>query len=163
MIKSRTSRTARTYLKINSTTNAIFLMIQLTRKQFSIMTRSAFCKCNSLDEATDSNSHSCQYRDAHVTNSVLLTVKNLRRMRDWIVSKTSSEIAVRSNWALSMWMWDEMQKIEKISKSDIFNAIATTTFFAFNFSSNQLIDFSIRSRRIEDSKRIRIQNSLSLN
>ena len=37
-----------------------------------------------------------------VINFVLLTVKNLRRMKSWTVSETSSETAVRSNWALSI-------------------------------------------------------------
>ena len=100
------------------------------------------CRCN-LFNWYNWHEQSCRH-SCH--DFVLLTVKSLRRMKSWIVSKTSSKIAVRSNWTLNIMnvnvRWS-VKKSRRFSKSDIFHAIATMTFFAFKilFSFKQLIDF----------------------
>ena len=61
-----------------------------------------------------------------VINFVLFIVQNLRRIKNWIVSKTFSKIVVRFNWTMKFWyeIWNKIKK-RRFSKSNVFNAIAT--------------------------------------
>ena len=60
-----------------------------------------------------------------VINFVLFIVQNLRRIKSWIVSKTSSKIVVRFNWTIRFWyeIWNKIKR-KRFSKSNVFNAIA---------------------------------------
>ena len=172
---SWSSRTARTYLKINSMTDAIFLTIQVTRAiisisrrvqrsvdalllieqltriimsaswrdrrsivtnkwssleqvvqreriwssiahlAFSIMTRSelnVFCRCNSFDRTTDS------IVQHHDLMSLTLCCLLSRTYDAWRTESCQNHLQrllldLTERWVLWMWMWDEVQEIEK--------------------------------------------------